>query len=162
MTEKAKKNDGSRNNSNGSAIARKSAARLAAVQVLYQGRLNNQDLSDAMREYLRHQNGSAIEGQTMVPADETLLEEIVDGIKTRWTDVDDIVNGALSAGRKGEIEPLLQAILQAGAFELLSHGKTDAGIIINDYLNVTTSFYEGAETKLVNAVLDKIAKTVRG
>lgn len=155
MTEKAKKNDGS-------PIARKSAARLAAVQILYQARLNNQDLSEAMREYLRHQNGTPLEGQKMVPVDEELLEEIVDGIKTRWTDVDDLVNGSLSAGRKSEIEPLLQAILQSGTYELLAHGKTDAGIIINDYLNVTTGFYEGTETKLVNAVLDKIAKTVRG
>lgn len=146
----------------GSPIARKSAARLAAVQVLYQAHLNNQDLLEAMREYLRHHSGSEIDGDVLVSADEDLLEDIVNGVKSRWTDVDDIVSGALAEGKKGEVEPLLAAILRAGAYELLDQGKTDTGIIINDYLNVTTGFYEGSESKLVNAVLDKVAKAVRG
>lgn len=146
----------------GSVIARKGAARLAAVQILYQARLNNQDLSEALREFINHPAARGIEGETMVTPDEDLLEEIITGIKSRWSDVDDVVTAALAAGKKGDVEPLLESVLRAGAYELLAHGSTDAGIIISDYLNVTTGFYDGAESKLVNAVLDKVAKSVRG
>lgn len=147
--------------SEGSAKAKKTAARLAAVQVLYQMRLNNQDAKSAVREYISHRSGFNLDGDVLVPADEELLESIIMGLAERWSDVDDIVTAALAVRKKGEVETLLESILRAGAYELLAHGSTDAGIIINDYMNVTNGFYEGPEVKLVNAVLDKIAKTVR-
>ncbi len=147
--------------STGSPKAKRTAARLAAVQVLYQMRLNNQEAKSAVREYINHRSGFNIDGDVLVPADEELLSDIVMGVTKRWTDIDEIVAAALAAGKKGEVETLLESILRAGAFELLEHGSTDTGIIINDYMNVTNGFYEGSEVKLVNAVLDKIAKTVR-
>jgi len=146
----------------GSPKAKKTSARLAAVQVLYQMRLNNQDAQSAVREYVKHRSGFNLDGDVFVPPDEELLEEIVMGLQKRWSDVDELVSAALAAGKKGEVETLLESILRAGAYELLAHGKIDTGIIIHDYLNVTRGFYEGPESKLVNAVLDKIAKTVRG
>lgn len=146
----------------GSAKARKTAARLAAVQVLYQMKLNNQDAASAVREFVKHRVGAELDGDTLVSADRDMLEEIVLGVQRRWTDIDEIVTGALAAGKKGEVEPLLDAVLRAGTFELLESGQTDTGIIIHDYLNVTAGFYDGAEPKLVNAVLDGIAKNVRG
>ncbi len=145
----------------GSPKARNTAARLAAVQVLYQMQLNNQDAKSAVREYISHRSGFKIDGAVYVPPDEELLGEIVLGLEKRWADVDAVVMAALAGRKGGEIETLLDSILRAGAYEMLAHGKIDAGIIITDYLNVTTGFYEGSETKLVNAVLDKIAKTVR-
>lgn len=146
----------------GSPKAQRSAARLAAVQVLYQMRLNNQEAQSAVREYISHRNGFDLDGDVFVPADEDLLQDIISGVQTRWTDIDDIVTAALAAGGKSEVEPLLDAVLRAGTFELLAHANIDAGIIIHDYLNVTSGFYDGAEPKLVNAILDKVAKTVRG
>lgn len=147
--------------SEGSAKAKRTSARLAAVQVLYQMRLNNQDAKSAVREYIAHRSGFNIDGDVLVPPDEELLEQIVLGLQERWSDVDDVVAAALSARKGGEVETLLESILRAGAYELLAHGSIDAGIIIHDYLNVTSGFYGGTEPKLVNAVLDKIAKTVR-
>jgi N utilization substance protein B len=145
----------------GSPKARKTAARLAAVQVLYQMRLNNQDAKSAVKEYISHRSGFNLDGDVLVPADEELLGDIVMGVNDRWSDVDQMVSAALAAGKKGEVETLLESILRAGAYELLAHGKIDTGIIINDYMNVTNGFYDGPEVKLVNGVLDKIAKTVR-
>lgn len=145
----------------GSPKARKTAARLAAVQVLYQMRLNNQDASAAVHEFIKHRIGFKIDGDVLVPADKELLDKIVMGVQGRWMDIEEIVSASLAAGKKGEVETLLNAILQAGAYELLAHGDVDTGIIINDYMNVTNGFYDGTETKLVNAVLDKIAKSVR-
>jgi transcription antitermination protein NusB len=145
----------------GSPKAKKTAARLAAVQVLYQMRLNNQDATSAVREFISHRSGFNLDGDVFVMPEEELLGEIVLGVSKRWSDIDDIVSAALAAGKKGEVETLLESILRAGAYELLAHGSTDTGIIINDYMNVTNGFYEGPEVKLVNAILDKIAKTVR-
>ncbi len=145
----------------GSAKARKTAARLAAVQVLYQMRLNNQDAKSAVREFSDHRIGFNLDGDVLVPADAEMLEEIVMGVSARWSDIEEMVGKALAQGGKSEIETLLESILRAGAFELIAKGDTDAGVIINDYLNVTTAFYEGSEPKIVNAILDKIAKAVR-
>ena len=150
----AKKNDGS-------AKARRTSARLAAVQTLYQMRLNNQDAKSAVREFMSHRNGFNLDGDVFVPADEELLEKIVMGVQERWTDIDEIIAAALAAGKKGDVETLLESILRAGAWELLANPSVDTGIIIHDYLNVTVGFYEGPEPKLVNGVLDKIAKSVR-
>jgi N utilization substance protein B len=148
----------------GSAKARKTSARLAAVQVLYQMRLNNQDGKSAVKEFINHRIGYSFDGDVLVPADEDLLRDIVAGVENRWTDIEEMIAGALSQGRKagGEVETLLEGILRAGVWEILENTSTDTGIIIHDYLNVTASFYDGTEPKLVNAVLDRIAKTVRG
>lgn len=145
----------------GSPKAQKTAARLAAVQVLYQMRLNNQDAQSAVQEFISHRSGFNLDGDVFVPAEEDLLRDIISGIQTRWSDVDAIVTAALAAGGKNEVEPLLDAVLRAGAYELLAHGDIDAGIIIHDYLNVTSGFYDGSEPKLVNAILDKVAKNLR-
>jgi N utilization substance protein B len=145
----------------GSAKAQKTAARLAAVQVLYQMRLNNQDAKSAVREFVDHRIGFNLDGDVFVPADPELLKDIVMGVTSRWTDIEAMVSKALAAGKKGEVETLLESILRAGTYELIAHGKIDTGVIINDYLNVTTGFYDGKEPKIVNAILDKIAKSVR-
>lgn len=145
----------------GSAKARKTAARLAGVQVLYQMRLNNQDAASALREFGSHRAGYELDGDVLVPPDRELLGHIVNGVQSRWSDIDGIVTATLAAGRKTEVEPLLDAVLRCGVYELLAHGEIDTGIIISDYLSVTAGFYEGPETKLVNGVLDKVAKTVR-
>jgi N utilization substance protein B len=145
----------------GSAKAQKTAARLAAVQVLYQMRLNNQEAKSAVREFIDHRIGFNLDGDLFVPANPDLLQEIVMGVTERWADIEAIVSKALADGKKGEVETLLESILRAGTYELLANSKVDTGIIINDYLNITTGFYEGSETKIVNAILDKVAKSVR-
>jgi len=147
--------------SDGSPKAKRTSARLAAAQILYQMRLNNQDAKSAVREYINHRSGFNIDGDVLVPADEELLTAIVMGVQDRWSDIDEMVAAALAAGKKTDVETLLECIMRAGAWELLANSGVDTGIIIHDYLNVTAAFYEGPEPKLVNAVLDKIAKSVR-
>lgn len=145
----------------GSPKAQKTAARLAAVQVLYQMRLNNQDAKSALKDFIDTRVGFELDGDRFVPAETELLSEIVNGVVKRWTDIEVIVSKALADGKKGEVETLLESILRAGTYELMAHGSVDAGIIINDYLNVTNGFYDGGEPKIVNAILDKVAKAVR-
>lgn len=145
----------------GSTKAQKTAARLAAVQVLYQMRLNNQEAPDAVREFIVHRVGFTLDGEIFVPAEPQLLQDIVHGVTDRWMNIEPIYSAALAEGKRTDVELILECILRAGIYELLAHGQIDAGIIIHDYLNVTTGFYEGNETKLVNAILDRVAKKVR-
>lgn len=145
----------------GSDKAKKTAARLAAVQVLYQMRLNNQEAKSAVREFIDTRVGFELDGDAFVPADPELLTDIVMGVTKRWTDIEIILAKTLSEGKKSDVETLLEAILRCGIYELMAHGKVDTGVIINDYLNVTAGFYEKNETKIVNAILDKVAKAVR-
>lgn len=145
----------------GSIKAQKTAARLAAVQVLYQMRLNNQVAPDAVREFLVHRVGFTIDGDVFVPAQPQLLQDIVLGVQDRWVDISQVLDAALAEGGRSEVEVILESILRAGIYELLAHSDIDTGIIIHDYLNVTTGFYDGKEPRLVNAILDKVAKKVR-
>lgn len=146
----------------GSPKAQKTAARLAAVQILYQMKMNNQDAPSALREFISSRIGFNLDGDVFVPADKEMLENIVLGVQERWMDIDAIVMQVLADGKKDSVETLIDGILRCGVYELLAHGDIDTGIIIHDYLNVTAGFFDGSEPKLVNAILDKVAKTVRG
>lgn len=145
----------------GSLKARRTAARLAAVQVLYQMRLNNQPARVALREFGQDRVGVPVDGDTFVTPDAETLDAVIEGADARADDIDAIVTRALRDGGRDRIETLLDCILRAGVAELLCRPDVDTGVIINDYLSVTSGFYEGGESKIVNAVLDKAAKAVR-
>jgi transcription antitermination protein NusB len=125
-------------------------------------KINNQDAPSALREFIDSRIGFNLDGDVFVPADKDMLENIVLGVQERWMDIDAIVMKALAEGKKDSVETLIDGILRCGVYELLAHGDIDTGIIIHDYLNVTAGFFDGSEPKLVNAILDKVAKTVRG
>lgn len=144
----------------GSKKAQSSAARLAAVQALYQMEGNDQSARSAVREYLDFRLGQPVDGIRLVQADRELFTHLVTGVEQRRADLDTIIGQTLGA-REQLREPLLQAILFCGAYELMSRLEVDAPIIISDYMHVTDAFFDQGEKKLVNAVLDKIAKAVR-
>jgi len=145
----------------GSAKAQKIAARLAGVQILYQIKLNDQDVKSALNDFITHRIGFDLDGDVFVPADKDLLKEIVNGCSERSDDIDNIFLTALKEGKRTSVEILLEAIIKLGIYELIANSKIDAAIIINDYMSITNGFYEGSETKIVNAILDKVAKQVR-
>jgi N utilization substance protein B len=102
--------------------------------------------------------GKDIEGDDYVPANLELFSKILTGVSKDRDTVREMVLGALN-GKKPE--PLLQAILFCGIYELMAHHDIDAPIIINDYVNVAHGFYEQSEADLINAVLDKQSKNLR-
>ncbi len=138
-------------------ISQKSAARLAATQALYQMEMIGTRVDVAIREFVEKRVLREEAGEF----DTELFGEIVRGVNERMGDIDAILGGALDAKWPLErLEKILKAILRAGVSELLQ-SKTDSGIIINDYVNVAHDFFAGKEPALVNAILDKVAKTVR-
>lgn len=139
--------------------ARLVAARLAAVQAIYQmAMLPSMSARDVLDDYVESRMGRPVEGDDYVPADLDLMAKIVTGVSENRDVLRDMVLGALN-GKKPE--PLIQAILFCGMFELMAHSETDAPVIINDYVNVAHGFYEQAEAGLVNAALDRQARELR-
>lgn len=144
----------------GSKIARNSAARLLAVQAVYQMHKNNQPAKDVVKEYLDHRLGVDDDGDQMVSPNTEHFSKIVQGVEEHIEQLGDMV----TKNRNKEAlsnEPLLNALFLCGAYELMMCQDIDFPVIISDYVHVTQAFYENSESKLVNAVLDSIRKTVR-
>jgi N utilization substance protein B len=134
------------------------AARLVAVQCVYEMALSDTTSKQAFDHYKENLMGQNVEGEDYVPADLNLLSDVITGVSEKRDELRDMVLGALN-GKKPE--PLLQAILFCGVYELLSHQDVDVAIIINDYVNVAHGFYDKSEAGLVNAVLDRQAKNLQ-
>ncbi len=147
----------------GSQKARNSAARLMAVQTVYQMHKNDQDAETAIKEFLEHRSGIDADGDEMVTPDHDHYSLVVRGVAEHQEQLNEMV--ILNRGEKGgntqKTEPLLQAIFLCGAFELMTLQVIDYPVIISDYLHVSHAFYDAGEAKLVNALLDSIRKTVR-
>lgn len=151
----------------GSQKARNSAARLLAVQAVYQMHKNDQNAEDVVREYLDHRAGVNMDDEdgdaVMVTPDVDHFALVVRGVAEHIDQLSDMVaqNRTIKEGAIAKKEPLLQAIFLCGAFELMVLQAIDAPLIIAEYLHVTHAFYDKSEAKLVNAMLDSLSKTVR-
>jgi len=144
----------------GSKIARNSAARLLAVQAVYQMQKNNQAAKDVVKEYLEHRLGVDDEGDQMVSPNAEHFSKVVQGVEEHQEQLLEMVAANRTKSDPAK-EPLLNAHFLCGAYELMMCGDIDYPVILSDYVHVTQAFYENSESKLVNAVLDSIRKTVR-
>lgn len=146
----------------GSAKARRTAARLAAVQVLYDIAQTGKPAAEALAEFIEFRIGHEIDGATFVPADITVLTAIVRGADAERAELDTLIEGAVRPPlERNRLEVLLKVILMAGAWELSRNRETPAPIILAEYVAVATGFYGGPEPGLVNGVLDRLARTLR-
>lgn len=146
----------------GSAKARRSSARLAAVQALYQIEMGATPTEIAIGEFVRYRIGHEHDGDTLVTADAQLFADIVRGAMRRRADIEGVLRGALTGQWSFDrMEPLLRWILSAGVYELMEQAETAPNIIINDYIDVAHAFFAGKEPGMVNGVLDRLARTLR-
>jgi N utilization substance protein B len=162
MTEKAKRPSAKpdKDTKSGGRFVKQSVARLHAVQAIYGQAINPDLVPLVVNDYLTRRTGMDIEGETLAAPDRVLFSKIVQGVEDRRDDLHGMLTAAL--GTEGRMpEPLLSAILFCGAYELLAHHDIDAPIIITDYIEVAHAYYPPGEAKLVNAVLDKLGKTLR-
>lgn len=152
----------SENNSSSSHNAKALSARLFAVQAFFQVMQNKQAVKTVYQEFVDHRFEEEVEGERLVAPDATLFKVILYGVHERHVELDSIVSANLQKDASDRsVEPLLQAILMCGAYEILVQQDIDAPIIINDYLNVGHAFYDKNEVALINGVLDSIAKILR-
>lgn len=134
------------------------AARLAAVQALYQMDVGVQSLEETLAQFSAVHLGREIEGEKYLPADADFFRQIVSGVIRGQLDIDPAVDAALVGWPVGRIDATLRAILRAAAFELLRRKDIPTGVIISEYVDVTKAFYEDDAPGLVNGVLDAIAR----
>jgi N utilization substance protein B len=142
--------------------AKRRAARLAAVQALYQMELSGASAADAIADQALREPDVETEGRVRAPIDQTYFGDLVRGVRDRRDDIDRMIDGALTEGWKiARLDAVLRAIMRAGACELLTKPEVDAPIVINEYVEIAKSFFEGNEPKMTNGVLDRLAKILR-
>lgn len=152
------------------AARRRSAARLAAVQALYELDLAGGSADAVMRDFIETRLGGTVPlagedalGESAVAgADTGLFTRVVRGTLDRRPHIDEMIASALSKGwTMDRLEAVLRNILRAGAFELSQETNVPPKVAISEYVDVAHAFYSGPEPGLVNAVLDRIAHVVR-
>ncbi len=141
----------------------RSVARLAAVQALYQMEVSGAGSEAVVREFVEHRFDADMEGERLAPADEAYFAEIVRGAVADQASIDRAIARRLAEGwRLERIDATLRAILRAGAFELIDRREAPTEVVIDEYVEIAKSFFEGPESGFVNAALDGIAQDERG
>ncbi|MDE2029424.1 MAG: transcription antitermination factor NusB [Alphaproteobacteria bacterium] len=136
-------------------------ARLAAVQGLYQLALTDEQPEALIRRFRADPAVVLREEETVIAVDRDMFGTILSGVSENRAAIDEMIAGAVDAKLSpGRMEPLLKSILRAGVFEL-QHSAAATGVIVNDYVDVAHGFFGAKEPGLVNAVLDRLAKTLR-
>jgi transcription antitermination protein NusB len=147
----------------GGGARRRSIARLAAVQALYQLELNPGRGPDAViGEFLHHRLGREIDGDNYGEADEKLFGDIVRGVTEHRERLDETLSAALSEEWPlTRLERLLRLILEAGAYELVHRSDIPPRVAISEYVAIAYAFFSGREPGLANGVFDHLARTLR-
>ncbi len=140
----------------------RSAARLGAVQALYQMEINDQPADRIVAEFIDYRLGEVIEGDHYAAADNVFFTDIVTGVEDRMADIDSHLSGSLSKDwTLPRIEPVARAILRAGVFELMARPDVPTSVVINEYVDVAKAFFEDSKPGFINGVLDRIAGNIR-
>ena len=140
---------------------RRSAARLACVQALYEIDVSGASSDPVLREFMTERWKNAGNGSNLAEPDIAFLADLVHGVCTQSPRLDREIEAALDEWSLERLEILLRAILRAGAFELAERPDIPIKVVINEYVDVTHAFFAGRETALVNAVLDRLSRILR-
>jgi N utilization substance protein B len=141
---------------------KRGAARLAAVQALYQMDVAGTGLNDILAEFESHWLGREVEGEQYLPAEAAFFRDVVAGVLREQRILDPQIDAALQkTWPLKRIETILRAALRAGAYELAHRRDVPARVVVSEYADVTAAFVEREETGMVNAVLDQLARQAR-
>jgi len=140
--------------------AARHAARLAAVQAIYQMELTALDAEAVIDEFLQHRFAET--GLDTRP-DGEFFADIVRGVPRKQTEIDRAIARCLAADWKfSRIDSILRAILRAGGYEMIARPDVPAKVVIDEYLDITHAFFQGDEPGFVNAALDRLGRDKRG
>ncbi len=141
---------------------KRGAARLAAVQALYQMDVGGIGLLEITAEYEAHRLGKEIDGSRYRQADPQWFRAILSGVVENQKKIDPVVRQSLLEGWPlSRLDSTLRAILRSGTYELMERRDVPVAVIVSEYVDIARAFFEVEEPKLVNAVLDRVAKRVR-
>lgn len=145
----------------------RSAARLAAVQALYQWQMEQTALARLLDEFHQHRLGRAVdddgEGEPVyAEAEIAFFDDVVRGVAARVDEIDALVGSKLAAGwTTARLDKTMLQVLRAGTYELLARADIPVAVAINEYVEVAKAFFDDTEARFVNGVLDAIARHAR-
>jgi transcription antitermination protein NusB len=141
---------------------KRGAARLAAVQALYQMDVAGKGLNEILTEFESHWMGREVEGEQYLPAEAAFFRDVISGFAREQVKLDPLIDKALSIGWPlKRVEAVLRAVLRAGAYELDRRRDVPARVVVSEYVGVANAFVDAEETGMVNAVLDQLARQLR-
>lgn len=146
----------------------RSAARLAAVQALYQQQMEGTALVRLLDEFHQHRLGRTIDEDAFdeaeyADAEVPFFDDVVRGVDARRDEIDALVAGKLASGWSlARLDRTMLQILRAGTYELLARADVPAPVAINEYVEVAKAFFDDGQAKFVNGILDAVAKDARG
>ncbi|MBA3675869.1 MAG: transcription antitermination factor NusB [Sphingosinicella sp.] len=140
----------------------RSAARLAAVQALYQQEMENIPIPTLLHEFHHHRLGATIEDVEYADAEVDFFDDLVMGVHARSAELDELIAGKLAQNWSlSRLDKPMRQILRAGAYELVARIDVPTGSVISEYVDVASAFYDKKEAAFVNGLLDAVAKQVR-
>ena len=141
----------------------RSAARLGAVQALYQLEMRGETVPKLLTEFHNHRLGQEIEGAEYLAADEPFFDDVVAGVAARQGELDELISAGLAKGwTLHRLDRPMRALLRAAVYELVARADVPAATVINEYVDVAHAFHDEKEAKFVNGLLDTVARRVRG
>ena len=140
----------------------RSAARLAAVQALYQMDMEKIGLARLLDEFHLHRLGEDIEDAQIARAEVSFFDAVVSGVNSRREEIDGVIESKLGEQWKiGRLDKTMLQILRAGTYEILARADVPTGSVINEYMDVAHAFFDAKDAKFVNGLLDAVAKEKR-
>jgi len=141
----------------------RSAARLAAVQALYQHAMEGTPTAKLLDEFHQHRLGRDIDDEQLAEAEVEFFDDVAGGTIARLEEIDDLLTLRLAEGWSlKRLDRTMLQILRCGAYELIARPDVPVGSAISEYVDVAHAFFDEREAKFVNGVLDAVAKEVRG
>ena len=140
----------------------RSAARLAAVQALYQHDMEGTPEAQLLDEFHRHRLGATIDDDEYAEAEVDFFDDVVKGVLARLEEIDALLSARLTEGWSlARLDKTMLQILRAGTYELMARADVPTGSAISEYIDVAHAFFDAREAKFANGVLDGVAKAVR-
>jgi transcription antitermination protein NusB len=131
------------------------AARLAAVQALYQMELVGAGAEEVTEEFMTHRFDET-------PTDRDFFRKIVEGVPAHQVEIDKAIAACLSENWSlTRVDSILRAILRAAGLELVARRDVPAKVVIDEYVGIAHDFFSGDEPGFVNAALDRMAHRKR-
>lgn len=140
----------------------RAAARLAAVQALYQFEMEATPEAMLLDEFHRHRLGAEIDDDQYFKAEVAFFDDVVKGVIARRDEIDEVLSAKLAEGWSlPRLDRTMLQILRAGAYELTARPDVPIAAVISEYLDVAHAFFDAREAKFVNGVLDAVSRAVR-
>ena len=138
------------------------SARLGAVQALYQMDVGGTPLDEVLQQFQLYRLGKEVDEVLYLPADFAYFKDLVSGVVREQRILDPMIHTALEKGWPlARIDQTMRAIMRCGLYELMSHKDVPVPVILTEYVDVAKAFFEGDEPRMVNGVLDNLARTMR-